>query len=92
MSVNFEEVKDFAVSCADKIKENIVSCAGKLNKAYDEYDISIDSRHYTDPESEPTCTGSYKAKLKVRLSDMIAGAVVVTLALSFFRTVLKIFR
>lgn len=87
MSVNFDEIKAFIANSSAKLKEKMNTTAKNFGKPYSDYDINVTASHYTEPESEPVFTRSYKGKFKIRLVDMAIAATLLALMLSLVRSV-----
>lgn len=84
MSIKLNEIKEFALSKANCLKNKLLCGVEKLSKPHVKYDFDIVESVYADEGSEPIQQNSTKGSIKIRLCDII-------IALTFILAIFSIF-
>lgn len=84
MSIKLNEIKEFAASKANSLKNKFLCGVERLSKPHVKYDFDIVESVYADEDSEPIQQSSTKGSINIRLCDII-------IALTFILAVFSIF-
>lgn len=84
MSLKINEIKEFAASKANNLKNIFLCGIERLSKPHVKYDFDIVESVYADEESEPIQQNSTKGSIKLRLCDIIIALTLIFAVFSIF--------